>query len=73
MIDLSFFTLIILIAMTAYGVASRTMYDYNSEPLTFDGRTIFRYIVYPTYYLMYGNVDVELEKLDSKIIYGRFS
>lgn len=52
--------------MTAYAVASRTMYQYNEQPLQFDGRSIFRYMVYPTYYLLYGNIGNELENLDGK-------
>ncbi len=52
--------------MTAYGVASRTMYNYNNQTLEFDGRSIFRNIIYPTYYLMYGEVKNELNELDSK-------
>jgi hypothetical protein len=52
--------------MTAYGVASRTMYNYNNQTLEFDGRSIFRNIIYPTYYLMYGNVGGELSDLDGK-------
>jgi hypothetical protein len=52
--------------MTAYGVASRTMYNYNNDTLSFDGRSIFRNILYPTYYLMYGNLDNELSDLDGK-------
>ncbi len=50
--------------MTAYGVASRTMYNYNNDTLSFDGRSIFRNILYPTYYLMYGNIGDELTELD---------
>ena len=54
--------------MIGYGVASRTMYDYSSDPdaddLTFDGRSVFRHIIYPTYYLMYGSTDRELQALD---------
>jgi hypothetical protein len=52
--------------MTAYGVASRAMYNYNNQHLTFDGRSIFRQIIYPTYYMMYGNIADELNKLDGK-------
>lgn len=58
--------------MTAYGVASRTMYDYNNDDdtddLTFDGRSIFRHVIYPSYYLMYGSTDNELEALDSMLM-----
>ena len=68
-IDLFFFTYIIVIAMTAYGVASRSMYNYNADndtdDLSFDGRSVFRHIIYPSYYLMYGSTDKELEALDS--------
>jgi hypothetical protein len=57
--------------MIGYGVASRSMYDYTGDPdnstLTFDGRSIFRHILYPTYYLMYGSMDGELGSLDRKI------
>ncbi|UJR10750.1 hypothetical protein I4U23_014938 [Adineta vaga] len=63
-IDLFFFIYIILIAMIAYGVASRTMYTYNDQTLSFDVRSIARNIIYPAYYLMYGNVDNELAALD---------
>ena len=52
--------------MTAYAVASRTMHQYNEQPLQFDGRSIFRYMVYPTYYLLYGNIGNELDNLDGK-------
>ena len=52
--------------MIAYGVASRTMHNYNNSTISFDGRSIFRNIVYPTYYLLYGNVGNELSDLDSK-------
>ena len=52
--------------MTAYGVASRAMYDY-SEALTFDARSILRNIIYPTYYMMYGNVEEELAELDRRM------
>ncbi|CAF4967766.1 unnamed protein product [Rotaria sp. Silwood1] len=68
LIDLFFFTYIILIAMIAYGVASRAMYKYNddedNDDLIFDGRSIFRHVLYPSYYLMYGSTENELEALD---------
>ncbi|CAM2727627.1 unnamed protein product [Rotaria socialis] len=67
LIDLFFFIYIILIAMIAYGVASRAMYNYSDpdpNDLTFDGRSIFRNILYPTYYLMYGSTDNELTALN---------
>ncbi|CAF4302333.1 unnamed protein product, partial [Adineta steineri] len=62
--DLFFFTYIILIAMIAYGVVSRSMYNFNNETFPFDGQSIFQNIAYPTYYLMYGNIDGELADLD---------
>lgn len=66
-VDLFFFTYIILIAMTAYAVASRTMFNFNSSsPILFDGRSIFRNLIYPTYYLMYGNIGGELTSLDGR-------
>jgi hypothetical protein len=56
--------------MIAYGVTSRSMFNYNAandtdDDLTFDGRSVFRNILYPTYYLMYGSQDTELQALDS--------
>ena len=61
---------IILVAMVGYGVTSRSMYDYNSDSntddLTFDGRSIFRHIIYPVYYFMYGSFDGERSALDRK-------
>ena len=54
--------------MVAYGVASRAMYDFNADAdnddLTFDGRSIFRHIIYPSYYLMYGEIDGDTQALD---------
>jgi hypothetical protein len=52
--------------MIAYGVTSRAMYIYNNITISFDGQSIFRNILYPTYYLMYGNVGNELTSLDGK-------
>jgi hypothetical protein len=52
--------------MIAYGVTSRTMYNYQNDTLSFDGQSIFRNIIYPTYYLMYGSVENELSELDGK-------
>lgn len=58
--------------MTAYGVASRSMHNYNADndtnDLTFDGQSVFRHIIYPSYYLMYGSTDNELQALDSSLI-----
>jgi hypothetical protein len=54
--------------MIGYGVTSRVMYNYNADndtdDLTFDGRSVFRHIIYPVYYLMYGSTDAELAALD---------
>jgi hypothetical protein len=52
--------------MIAYGVTSRSMYNYTNGSLSFDGRSIFRNIIYPTYYFMYGNMGNELSDLDGK-------
>ena len=52
--------------MVAYGVASRTMYNYNNQTIAFDGRSIFRNILYPTYYLMYGSLGTEFSGLDGR-------
>ena len=53
--------------MIAYGVASRAMYSYNNDALSFDGRSIFRNIIYPTYYLLYEHLENELADLDGKM------
>jgi hypothetical protein len=49
------------------------MYDFDgvvvSGNLTFDGRSIFRHILYPTYYLMYGSQDNELAALDRIVLF----
>jgi hypothetical protein len=55
--------------MIGYGVASRSMYDFSAANpsggnLTFDGRSVFRQVLYPTYYLMYGSQDDELQVLN---------
>ena len=57
--------------MVAYGVASRAMYQYTDQPLTFDGRSMFREILYPTYYLMYGNIGDELTALQGREVQER--
>jgi len=62
--------------MIGYGVSSRSMVYYpivnNFTTATgglidtsFDGRSIFRQIIYPVYYLMYGEFDDQLSDLDS--------
>ncbi|CAF4270745.1 unnamed protein product, partial [Adineta steineri] len=70
--DLSFFMCIIAIVMAGYGVASRSMVYYSNPTLfndtttdtSFDGRSIFRQIIYPIYYLIYGEFGKELDDLD---------
>ena len=65
---------IIAIAMIAYGVASRSMAYYpnpysftaNNTNTAFDGRSIFRQIIYPVYYFMHGHFEPELANLDRK-------
>lgn len=65
---------IIAIVMTGYGVASRSMVYYSNADLfpseqvdtSFNGRSIFRQIAYPVYYLMYGQFGNELSDLDGK-------
>ena len=65
--------------MIAYGVASRSMvyypvvngfttYPNNSIDTTFDGRDVFRQILYPVYYFLYGVLDDELANLNSMLI-----
>ncbi|CAF4795683.1 unnamed protein product [Rotaria sp. Silwood2] len=74
--DLLFFTIIIAIVMIGYGVASRSMVYFptvngfaipagGSIDNSFDGRSVFRYIAYPVYYLLYGNVGDERMNLDN--------
>ncbi|CAF1229932.1 unnamed protein product [Rotaria sordida] len=74
--DLIFFTCIIAIVMIGYGVASRSMVYYpvvnkfTTETdgfinTTFDGRLVFRQILYPVYYFLYGDFGDELTNLDS--------
>ncbi|CAF1094081.1 unnamed protein product [Adineta steineri] len=71
--DLLFFMCIIAIVMTGYGVASRSMVYYSNPTLfndtttdtSFDGRSIFRQIIYPVYYLMYGQMGNELTDLNT--------
>lgn len=74
--DLLFFMCIIFVVMVGYGVASRSMVYYPNAELfnatmdintSFDGRSIFRQIIYPVYYLMYGQFGNELSDLDGKI------
>jgi hypothetical protein len=64
---------IIAVVMIGYGVASRSMAYYPNSDLfndpvdtAFDGRSIFRQIIYPVYYLMYGQFGNELSNLDRK-------
>ncbi|CAF1688055.1 unnamed protein product, partial [Adineta ricciae] len=73
--DLLFFLCIIAIVMIAYGVASRSMVYYPKAngfttdtggliDTRFDGRSIFRNVIYPVYYFLYGEFDNELMSLD---------
>jgi hypothetical protein len=66
---------IIAIVMAGYGVASRSMVyfpvanNFTTETggvidNSFDGRSVFRYIAYPVYYLLYGQFGYELQSLD---------
>jgi hypothetical protein len=55
--------------MIGYGVSSRSMYNFSvngtdTSILTFDGRSIFRNILYPVYYFMYGSMGGEFTALD---------
>ncbi|CAF4602126.1 unnamed protein product [Rotaria sp. Silwood1] len=74
--DLLFFMVIIAVVMIGYGVASRSMVYYprannftmetgGSINNSFDGRTVFRHIIYPVYYFLYGDFGDELTNLDS--------
>jgi hypothetical protein len=65
--------------MAGYGVASRSMVYYpvannfttetgGTIDTSFDGRSVFRQIAYPVYYLMYGSTDPEFATLDSMYI-----
>ena len=59
--------------MAGYGVASRSMVYYPNAAefntsTAFDGRNIFRQVVYPVYYLIYGEFGNELTDLDGKSI-----
>lgn len=64
---------IIAIVMTGYGVASRSMVFYANPDIfpntstAFNGRDIFAQIAYPVYYLLYGEIDNELNSLERKI------
>ena len=62
--NLSFFTILIALVMTAYGVASRSMAFHGS--FTFSVGNVFQFILYPVYYLLYTNLSGELKQLDGK-------
>lgn len=72
--DLAFFIVILFVVIMGYGVASRSMVyhsadpSFDSEPFdtSFSGRPIFRQIIYPVYYLLYGDVGSERGGLDCK-------
>lgn len=63
---------IIAVVMIGYGTASRSMayypYQTNSSnyDTSFNGRSIFRQIVYPVYYLLYNDYNNETGYLDGK-------
>ncbi|CAF3724742.1 unnamed protein product [Rotaria sordida] len=74
--DLLFFICIIGIVMIAYGIASCSMVYYpkannfttetnGSIDTSFDGRSVFRNILYPVYYLLYGQFGTQLDNLDN--------
>ncbi|CAF1500445.1 unnamed protein product, partial [Rotaria sordida] len=65
--DLFGFAYIIFIAISAYGVVSRSLIFYNEIPFT--GNEIFKQIYYQSYWFIYGeNTDKDL--LDEKIKNG---
>ncbi|CAF3768859.1 unnamed protein product [Rotaria sordida] len=79
--DLLFFLCIIAIVMIAYGVASRSIVYYPVEngfttetngfiDISFDGRAVFRQIIYPVYYLLYSQFGNETQNLDSNVNAG---
>lgn len=60
---------IIAIVMLGYGVTSRSMIskpiaDKLNTTVEFNGRSLLRQIVYPTYYLMYGEFKDEFTILE---------
>ena len=71
---------IIAVVMAGYGIASRSMVYYSHPDIfentntttTFEGRPIFRQILYPVYYLMYGDMGNERVDLDRKSKNSRF-
>ncbi len=67
---------LIAIVMIGYGVASRSMVYYptangfttatgGSIDTSFNGRAVFRQVLYPVYYFLYGQFTTELANLDS--------
>jgi hypothetical protein len=77
--DLLFFIIIIAVVMIGYGVASRSMVYYpianNFTTATggfidtsFDGRSVFRQVLAPVYFLLHGEIIGELNNLDSMCI-----
>ncbi|UJR20243.1 hypothetical protein I4U23_023374 [Adineta vaga] len=61
--DLLLFITIIVIFIFAYGITSRSMIAYGT--IDFDGRKIFRDIVYPVYYFVHGSFDNERTQLET--------
>ena len=75
-----FFICIIAIVMIGYGVASRSMAFYPTIngfttqsdgfiDTRFDGRSVFRQVFYPVYYLLFGEFRYELDALDSECMH----
>lgn len=73
--ELFYFLGILGVVICGYGVASRSMYFYQIEnnlttarngtyDTKFDGRNIFRQVIYPVYYFLHGEIGGELEDLD---------
>lgn len=65
--------------MAGYGISSRSMAYYpivnnftteTGGPIdnSFDGRSVFRQIIYPVYYFLHGDFSNELNNLDSMYI-----
>ncbi|CAF1216124.1 unnamed protein product, partial [Didymodactylos carnosus] len=55
--DLMFFVFLIIVAISAYGITSRSMYLYGT--FQFNLAQIFENVIYPVYYFIYGSFDDE--------------
>lgn len=70
--DLGAFIVIIAAVIIGYGVASRSMAYYpdpnrfvgNPTNTSFDSRIMLRQIIYPVYYMLYGDASGERFNLD---------